>query len=71
MYEIKNFIILALASLAILTAQNVVSFSSDEGFTNEALYNNLTGMHLSYRNLMVNADSGNVSVSTDWKRAWK
>ena len=52
MYEIKNFIIVALASLStILTAQNVVSFSSDEGFTNEALYNQSNWDASFYRNL--------------------
>lgn len=74
MHEIKNFTIVALASLStILTAQNVVSFSSDEGFTNEALYNQSNwDASFSTGTWMVNADSGNVSVSTDWKRAaWK
>ena len=74
MNEIKNFIIVAIASLSTtLTAQNVVSFSSDEGFTNEPLYNQSNwDASFSTGTWMVDADSGNVSVSTDWKRAaWK
>ena len=53
-----------------IQGQNVVNFTSDEGFTNGALYNQ-TGWDSNYQTAtwMVDATQGLVSTSEEWKRA--
>ena len=53
-----------------IQGQNVVNFTSDEGFTNGALYNQ-TGWDSNYQTTTWNVDAnqGLVSTSDEWKRA--
>jgi len=53
-----------------IQGQNVVNFTSDEGFTNGALYNQ-TGWDSNYQTTTWNVDAnqGLVSTSAEWKRA--
>ena len=69
--KLINFLIFFLApSLICVYGQNVVNFTSDEGFTNGPLYSQANwDANFQSTTWMVDANQGLVTTSGEWKRA--